>query len=76
MLADGVVVRPGGVREVVDHQRRVLELRLHLGALVVEHPQRVDLRAPAGVLVQVELLQERDQQLAVLRPAGARRPAR
>ena len=55
---------------MVDHQRGVVELRLHLGPLVVEHAQRVDLGAAAGVLVQVELVQERHQQLAVLGPAG------
>src|SRR4051794_32184147 len=70
VLPDGVVVRLGGVREVVDHQRGVVQLGLHLRALVVQHPQRVDLRAPPGVLVQVQLLEEGDQQLAVLRPAG------
>ena len=70
MLADGVVVRPGGVRQVVDHQRGVVQLGLHLGPLVVEHPQRVDLRAPPGVLVEVQLRQELHEQLAVLRPAG------
>ena len=39
---------------MVDHQRRVGELRLHLGPLVVEHPQRVDLGPLAGRLVEVE----------------------
>ena len=40
------------------------------GPLVVEHPQRVDLGAPTGLLVQVELEQELLQQFPVLRPAG------
>ena len=39
-------------------------------ALVVEHPQRVDLGAPAGFLVEVELEQEVLQQFPVLRAAA------
>jgi hypothetical protein len=39
-------------------------------ALVVEHPQRVELGAPAGVLVEVETEEELLQQFPVLRPAG------
>ena len=38
--------------------------------LVVEHPQRVDLGAPPGLLVEVEPEQEVLQQLPVLRPAA------
>ena len=41
-----------------------------LRALVVEHPQRVDLGASPGLLVEVELEQEVLQQFPVLRPAG------
>ncbi len=69
MLADRVVVRLRLLGEVVDHQRGVDQLGLHLGPLVVEHPQRVDRRARPGLVVQVQPLQEADQQLAVLRPA-------
>ena len=55
---DRRVVRGRLVGEVVDHQRGVGELLADLGALVVEHPQRVDPRALAGGLVEVELLEE------------------
>ena len=60
---------PAVVAEVVDHQRRVDELRLHASALVVEHPQRVDLGAATGLLVEVEAGEELLEQRAVGRPA-------
>ncbi len=43
---------------MVGDQRGVLDLGLHLGALVVEHPQGVDLDARPGGLVEVEPAQE------------------
>ena len=62
------VVRRRLVGEVVDHQRRAVELGADLGALVVEDPQRVDAGALAGGLVEVELLEEPGQLGAVRRP--------
>ena len=57
-------------------QRRVGELRLHLGPLVVEHPQRVDLGpAPRCRLVEVEPAQELLQQRAVGRAAVRGQPS-
>ena len=51
---------------MVDQQRRVGEQRAHLGALVVQHPQRVDPRAPFRVaLVERQPGQELLQPLAV-----------
>ena len=63
-------VRGAVVAEVVEHQRRVGQLRPHLRSLVVQHPQRVDLRAAAGVLVQVQVGQEFLQPGPVGRAAG------
>ena len=63
------MVRGRGRREVVDEQRRVGELGPDLGALVVEHAQRVELRAPAGGLVEVEPGEVLAQQVAVGRAA-------
>ncbi len=58
------------IGEVIEHHRRVGRHLAHLGALVVEHPQRVDLGASPGFLVEVELEQEVLQQFPVLRPAA------
>ena len=65
----GVEVLLGDVGEVVQHQRCRGRHLAHVRALVVEHPQRVDLGAAPGVLVEVEAEQELLQQLPVLRPA-------
>ncbi|SLI84497.1 Uncharacterised protein [Mycobacteroides abscessus subsp. abscessus] len=48
----------GRFGEVVDHQRRVGEQLPHLRALVVEHAQRVELGATAGLLVEWQPEQE------------------
>ena len=66
----GVEVLLGHIGEVVEHHRRVGRHRPDFGTLVVEHPQRVDLGALAGLLVEVELKQELLQQFPVLRTAG------
>ena len=66
---DSVEVGAAIVAEVVQHQRRI---RGHLAdflALVVQHAQRVDLRALAGFLVQRQVEEELLQLLAVRRPA-------
>ena len=65
-----VEVLLGHIGEVVEHHRRVGRHRPDLRALVVEHPQRVDLGAPAGLLVEVELKQELLQQFPILRAAA------
>ena len=43
-----VEVLLGDIGEVIEHHRRVGRHLAHLGALVVEHPQRVDLERVAG----------------------------
>ncbi len=65
-----VEVRASGVREMVEHQRCVGGHLADLGALVVEHAQRVDLGAAARLLVEREREQELLQLLPVLRTAG------
>ena len=70
MRQHGVEVLLGDVGQVVEQHRRVGRHRPHLGPLVVEHPQRVDLGAPAGFLVEVERKQELLQQLPILRAAA------
>ena len=63
------MVRLAVAAQVVDDVRRVRGLRADLGALVVQHPQRVDLDPGPGVLVQVEPAQEVLQRGPVHRPA-------
>ncbi len=60
-LADLLVVGLAVLAEVVAQHRGADELGLHGLALVVEDAQRVDLRAAAGVLVEVQAGQELDQ---------------
>ena len=57
-LAHLLVVRLARVAQVVAQQRRAGQLLLDVVALVVEDPQRVDLDAAPGVLVEVEAAQE------------------
>ena len=66
----GVEVLLGDIGQVVEQHRGIGRHRAHLGPLVVEHPQRVDLGAPSGVLVEVELKQELLQQFPILRAAA------
>ena len=66
----GVEVLLGDIGQVVEQHRRVGRHRPHLGSFVVEHPQRVDLGAPSGLLVEIELKQEVLQQFPVLRAAA------
>ncbi len=68
-LADLLVVRLAVLAEEVPQHGGVGELGLHGLALVVQHAQRVDLGAAAGVLVQVQAGQELDQRGAVDRAA-------
>ena len=69
-------MRRARVAQVVGHERRVDELFAHLGALVVEHPQRVDRSARPRRLVEVEAVQEL-RRVVRGRPGGTRRrPAR
>ncbi len=68
-LADLLVVRLALLAQVVAQARGVGQLGLHGLALVVQHAQRVDLGAAAGLLVQVETGQELDQRGAVDRAA-------
>src|SRR5258708_217829 len=75
--AEGVQVREhgvemllGGIGQVVEQHRRVGGYRAHLRALVVEHPQRVDPGAPAGLLVEVEPKEELLQQFPLLQAAA------
>lgn len=63
------MVRPAGVAEVVAELRGVGELLLYVGPLVVQHAQRVDLDAAAGLLVEVQVPQEGLERLAVDRAA-------
>ena len=56
-------------REVVHQQRSGGDEGADLGTLVVEHPQRVELRAAPGGLVEVEPGEEVAQQLPVGRAA-------
>ncbi len=63
-------MRLGDIGEVIEHQRRAGGHLAHRRALVVEHAQRVDLRAAAGLFVEVEPEQELLQQLPVLRTAA------
>ena len=51
---DLLEVFAAGVAEVIDHQRRVGQQRLHRRSLVVQHPERVEFRALPGRLVQVQ----------------------
>ena len=66
----GVEVLLGDVGEVVEQHRRVGRHGPHRGPLVVEHPQRIDLGAPAGLVVEVEPKQELLQEFPVLRAAA------
>src|SRR5215469_5139554 len=61
--ADRIVVDLAVAAQVVGHHRRVRELLADLGALVVEHPQRVDLGPLPGLGVQVKAAQEPLQRL-------------
>ena len=49
---DGLEVLAGGVGKVILHQRSVRQHLLHLRALIVQHSQRVELRAALGLLIQ------------------------
>ncbi len=55
---------------MIQHDRRIGGQLAYRGPLVVEHPQRVDLGATPGLLVEVELEQEVLQQFPVLRTAA------
>lgn len=68
--AHGVVVLAAGIAQVVDHEGRITQESLHLGPLVVEHPQRVHRRALPGRRVEVEGAEELLQERAVGGPAG------
>ena len=62
-----VEVLLGDIGQMIKHHGRVGGHLAHLRALVIEHPQRVDLRAPARFFVEVELEQEVLQQFPILR---------
>ena len=55
---DGIEVLAGGIREVILHQRSVRQHFLHLRALIIQHSQRVELRAALGLLIQRKRCQE------------------
>jgi len=65
-----VEMRLRTVGEVIEHQRSVRGHRFHVGTLVVEYPQRVDLGAPSGVLVERKAEEELLQQVPVPGTAG------
>ena len=58
------------VGQVVEHERCVGGRLADIGALVVEHAQRIDLCALACRLVEVESAEKLLQRLAVCRAAG------
>ena len=60
----------GHIGEVIQHDGCISSELTYRRALVVKHPQRVDLGAPTSLLVEVELEQEVLQQFPVLRTAG------
>lgn len=60
----------GRVGQMVEHDRRIGRHRAHLGTLVVEHPQWIDLGTPSCFLVEIETEQELLQQFPILRTAG------
>jgi hypothetical protein len=66
----GVEVLLGGIGQVVEQHRRVGRQRAHLGTLVVEHPQRVDLGATLRLRVKREPKQEVLQQFPIRGAAG------
>ncbi len=65
-----VEVLLGHIGEVIQHHGCISSELTYRRAFVVEHPQRVDLGAPTGLLVEVELEQKVLQQFPVLRPAA------
>ena len=65
-----IEVFPSRVRQVVDHQRGTGRRLTDVRPLVVEHPQRVDLRSAPRLFVQIESEEELLQGFPILRPAG------
>ena len=65
-----VEMEPGGIREVIQHQRCVGGQFAYLRPFVIKHPKRVEGCACPGGLVEFEAKQELLQQLPVLCPTG------
>src|SRR5699024_3788420 len=62
---DGLEVGAALVMEVVEHEWSIRGHLVHLRTLVIEHPQRVDLGAAAGLLIQGQVEEEILELLAV-----------